>query len=88
MYLSDEQWDEMVERINRRAGKPCPLCGEGHLAVGRLVFEMRPFAFGSASLEGPILPVIPAECTSCGYTVLFNAVSLGVVPLDEDGEVS
>lgn len=88
MLLSSEQWDEVIGRLNSCSATKCPMCGSEKLAVGQWVFEMRPFAFGAMASEGPILPVIPAECPTCGHVVLFNAVTLGIVPVDEDGEVS
>lgn len=87
MYLSDEQWDDVVRRLNQIPSRTCPVCGADNMAVGRFVFEMRPFAFGELASAGPILPVIPAECGSCGHILMFNAVSLGIVPLDEEGQV-
>jgi ribosomal protein S27AE len=88
MFLAGERHDELTKKLAGVLPRTCPMCGTGELEIGDVVFEMRSFAFGDLASGGPILPVVPAECPSCGYTVFFNAVTLGLVPLDEDGEVS
>lgn len=88
MYMTDEQRATVARRLDDAGSWRCPLCGGTDISVGHVIFEMRPFAMGLIASEGPILPVIPTECPKCGYLMLFNAVTLGIVPLDEDGEIA
>lgn len=88
MLLTEAQWDAVVQRLGETKLTACPHCQGQEMNVGQIVFELRPFALGALAPSGPILPVIPLECPECGYLAMFNAVTLGVVPYDEDGEVS
>lgn len=87
MELTEEQLSKAVALLVATGASKCSVCGSESMSVDRFVFELRPFAFGMISTEGPILPVIPAQCPICGQVVLFNAVELGIVPTDAEGEV-
>lgn len=86
MILTEQQWSELAAHLESTVANGCPVCGNMHLNLGHVVFEMRAFAFGKVDPGGPILPLATVECSGCGYTMLFNAVSLGLVPMNEGGE--
>ena len=63
-------------------GKPCPMCGNGKWSVNDKIFKLREFNEGNLIVGGgPIIPIIPIICESCGNTLLINAiVTKAVVP--------
>ncbi len=43
--------------------------------------ELRTFSGGNLNLAAPIYVMFPVACTVCSYTLLFNALSSGVLKL-------
>jgi predicted nucleic-acid-binding Zn-ribbon protein len=65
----------------------CPICNHDDWTVAELG-EVRMYEPGRLSSQ--ILPVVPISCDTCGYTMFFNAVTLGVErqePADSDKTV-
>jgi len=60
-------------------GKTCPMCGKGPWHVQNSAFELREFSGGDLLVGGPVIPVVPIVCASCGNTVLVNAIIAGLV---------
>ena len=63
----------------------CPVCGNRTWGVGEIV-EVRPWEGGALNVGGPIYPLIPIICDTCGLTWFFNAVHIGVLPKAEVSE--
>lgn len=60
----------------------CPLCHGDSLEVQDKVFQLSEFHQGNLVVGGTLVPVIPITCTSCGYTILVNAlVSKAIAPV-------
>jgi hypothetical protein len=69
----EDQWTQ---------SRACPICGNNNWTVGDVV--VMPLA--ASALQGPTLAACPIECTTCGHTYLFNAVTMGVLPGAEEDE--
>ena len=60
--------------------KACVICGNSGWLIGDVVGEMRRVSPGPRWLPKPSssYPMIVLSCENCGYTLLFNAMVLGV----------
>lgn len=59
--------------------KVCPMCHVNNWDGSEDVFQLMQFSKGGLSVGGPVVPVLPITCSSCGYTVLINAMVAGIV---------
>ncbi len=59
--------------------KDCQMCGKGPWQVQDKVFQLSQFHHGNLVVGGPLIPVIPVTCTSCGNTILVNAIISGAI---------
>lgn len=68
--------EEAVREINKRWKKPrlCPVCGQENWAVSRDLFRLWAMHLKNAS------PCVNLCCQHCGYTMLFNAEVLKLLP--------
>jgi predicted nucleic-acid-binding Zn-ribbon protein len=74
-----QEW--ITEKWNHGA---CPVCGANSYQVGAEIGEIRPIA-GLSPGKGAY-PVVPVNCTNCGYTVLINAIVAGVLRRPEPAD--
>jgi len=59
---------------------PCPVCQASNFNLGGDLAELRPYQGGNlVGGEGPIYPVLPINCATCGYTILVNVLVAGIV---------
>jgi hypothetical protein len=56
----------------------CPIDGRNNWTVSDVI-ELRPFAGGGLVVGASVYPMFQVICTTCGYTLLFNAAISGVV---------
>ena len=87
--------DELVEkaiawlRAQGPAAPNCFVCGKDEWSVQRDLIELRPYTGGGLVVGGPVYPALQIVCTTCGQTVLFNAVVAGLVPpADTEGQAT
>jgi hypothetical protein len=59
--------------------KSCPVCRSNNWSIPDMAFELRQFFGGNRVLGGPIIPLVPITCGTCGHVMMFNAILLGVV---------
>ncbi|MGO2751778.1 MAG: hypothetical protein ACTIA6_17140 [Pseudoclavibacter sp.] len=81
-----EEANRALDWLSRKWGglKQCPICKETDWSIGFTV-ELREFQGGDFVIgSGSIFPVTPVACTTCGYTLLINAVMSGAVAPEED----
>ncbi len=80
--LSIDQ-DEVIEWLNEKwqGEKNCPLCGENNWNIGEQAGKL-PLYYRSPVVGGPGYPLVVITCNHCGYTLLFNALFMGLVPSD------
>ncbi len=84
MNLTDSQRKIFIKKLHEvwKGDRPCPICiTPTKWGIGNLV-EVREFNEGNHCPGAAITPLIQVKCNNCGYTVLFNAIALGVVDPD------
>ena len=84
MTITDSQRKFITNRISTvwKGKRECPICiSRTTWAISTFV-EVREFNEGNHCPGAAITPLIPVQCNNCGYTVLFNAIALGVVDRD------
>ncbi len=81
MQLSKEQQVKLIDKIKTAWPQAhCDVCNTNTSwtlspELFRLVgYEARQFV-----LDGPTIPVVVANCTTCGQMRLFNAIILGII---------
>lgn len=65
-------------------GRQCPWhpTVPNNWEMGDVIMTL-PFTGGGVSIGGPTYPLLTVSCSHCAYTVLFNAIKMGVVPRQE-----
>ena len=61
----------------------CPFSGDTDWDLGQYIAEARAFSGGGLNVGGPVYPYLVLTCKSCGYTVLLNAMKVGILPVEE-----
>jgi hypothetical protein len=82
--LNESQQKLIRDSVNTvwKGKRECPICNPTTAwGIGTIV-EVRKFNEGNHCPGAAITPFIPVQCNNCGYTVLFNAIRLGVVDRD------
>lgn len=86
--LTAEQKTTLAKKLSHLSRTACQSCGGKEWIASENIFEMREFHGGNLVVGGQsaILPVIPVTCKSCGQTIFFNALSLGILNQGKDDE--
>jgi hypothetical protein len=80
MILDDNQKKDMLDKLNQRwKSKVCGVCGSTNWAVTDRIFQLMEFHEGALVVGGQVVPLINVHCSSCGHTLFFNAILLGLV---------
>ena len=68
----DEHW---------QGSRACPICGNARWGFGPDLVEVRNFNGSRRSLgeEESVYPLVLVFCSTCTYTVFFNALVIGAV---------
>ncbi len=84
MGLNKEQIDKLIKKLIELKINNCPVCKSDKLVVSDVVFEIREFKKGALVLgSSKIAPLISVTCENCGNIILFNAIKLGVIKINE-----
>jgi len=59
--------------------RPCPICSNSTAWDISGVYQIQQYNEGNYCPGAPIAPMILVTCRTCGHTILFNAIALGVV---------
>ena len=81
MKLDEKQRDKLVKFLQEKWKPPasCTVCRSNTWDVSKEIYELREFQGGGLVVgPGPIVPVVPVTCTTCGNTVLLNALVAGI----------
>ena len=84
MNLNESHRKFISDRISIvwKGKRECPICiSRTSWGIGRIV-EVREFNEGNHCPGAAITPLVQVECNRCSYTLLFNAVGIGVVDRD------
>ena len=81
MQLNESQKKQFLHwlKAKRKDSEICPVCHQKNWGLSDSVSELRNFAGGKLAVGGTIIPLLCAVCTNCGYTRLFNAITIGIV---------
>ena len=81
MKLNESQRKFINDKVSTvwKGNRECPICISRTTWVIGTPVEVREFNEGNHCPGAAITPLIQVECSNCGYTVLFNAIALGVV---------
>lgn len=88
MRLNDEQQQRIIDFMSSAwpSSAVCPMCKSQRWAIKNRVLEVRDYSAGEAEQpRHPAMPLIAITCEHCGYCVLMDAVTLGVVSKPEAG---
>jgi hypothetical protein len=83
MQLNPEGQARFRNHLQNVIRKPRAVCGEGNWNFDDTVFEMRQFAGGPLPAQGAIKPVVTLTCQSCGNIVFLNALTTGIVRVEQ-----
>ena len=71
LNILDEKWPDP---------KTCPVCQNTNWDTIDIVFELKGYESKSRPAVSPtIMPLVPVSCKTCGNTILFNLISMGVL---------
>ena len=84
MQPPKEEMQRYISKLSEEwKGRVCDLCGKSVWEVLGTVFNLT--EYGQKRVRGSyVAPVIAIECQTCGNTRLINAITIGLVPPDED----
>ena len=89
MRLTREQSDELIARLSRYGDIVCPICKHNQWNVNNLIIENREFQGGDLIVGGSaIMPFVTLTCRECGNTMFLNALQLGFVRNNTNGNQS
>ena len=60
----------------------CPICENVDWTMGDVVGEVRQLPRNRRLIGAPVYPLVFVTCTTCGYTLLFNAIVVGLVEVE------
>ena len=81
MTLNETQRKFISQKVNEvwTGNRPCPICSKGSYWFISNISEMREYNDGNFCPGALVCPLIRATCNTCGYTILFSAIALGIV---------
>src|SRR5437762_1253158 len=80
MFTQDQK-QKMAEALTAKRLNACPSCGKlGTFAIGDalVMFPLQENPPIGMSLTGQSYPCIPLVCSYCGFTMFYNAFTLGL----------
>ena len=85
--LSREEKDRILKWLESKwtSAKQCPICGTNKWHIGDHLSTILTTHKGNIFIGGPTIPVIIVVCMTCGYTLLFNAVVVGIPSVAKEG---
>ena len=81
MTLNDSQRNLILQKLKEvwTGDRPCPICSKVTSWGVSNISEMKEYNDGNYCHGAAVCPLIRVTCNRCGYTILFNAIALGVV---------
>lgn len=86
--LTQEEREKLLDFFHTRwsGGHDCPICKANDWNLAEYIIHSWIYRPDGLHTGGPAYPLVHFLCSNCGYTVLFNAVILGILPGAEDAE--
>lgn len=84
MKINESQGKLISDRVNDiwKGKRECPICISPVVWNIGGIIEAREFNEGNHCPGAAITPLVQVECNRCSYTLLFNAIGIGVVDRD------
>lgn len=79
---------KLVQHLQSKWTKPCPMCGVDDWAIDNKTFYLSEFHRHSVVIGGAQLVVTPITCANCGNTIFLNAVSTALIDDMDDRDGS
>lgn len=79
--LEKQTIQDKIQKLWVGSAKNCPICGSNRWVIADHLVEpniTRGWG-GGGGITGPVYPMIMLVSEPCGYTIQFNAATLGVV---------
>jgi hypothetical protein len=83
MQLNPEGRARLQAHLQNALRQPCAVCGSGNWQMDDTIFELRQFAGGNVATQGAIKPVLTITCNSCGNILFMNAITTGVIRVEQ-----
>jgi hypothetical protein len=83
--LTPEESQQLLAWLTERwHGAGCPMhpLVPTNWEVGDMIMTL-PFTGGGVSIGGPTYPLVVVTCLRCGFTVLVNAITAGLVKVPQ-----
>ncbi len=73
--------EKAIKWLNEKwkGDKLCPVCKTNSWDLPEILGEVRQFQGGGLVVGGPVFPVFPLTCKTCGHTLFFNALVMGII---------
>ena len=81
MRLNEQQQKMVINQFDKvwKGKRPCPVgCGKVDWGLCNIV-EVKQYNDGNACPGTAITPMILIVCNTCGYSMMFNAIVMGLV---------
>lgn len=76
----EEATKAWIEKKATKESSKCPVCGHRQWMAADYLIRASTYSPGVAVMGGPSYVYAQITCANCGYTRLFNAVVMGLVP--------
>lgn len=83
MRLNQEQLEQLRRHLQANFRGGCTACGNPNWQFDDVIFELRQFVGGGISADSLIKPAIAVTCTNCGHIELINAITAGVIRIEQ-----
>lgn len=82
MELNDSEKNKInkwLDKYWKKENRVCPVCSNNTWDLRDKIFEIPELPENNKLFGGVMYPVIVLKCTTCTYTLLFNAIDMGIV---------
>lgn len=87
--LSTEERDQITKWIDdKNPDLKCPVSSDNDWILTEHLIHMPIYTTGGIIVGGTAYPQVQIVCAGCGHTLLFNAVTIGLVPAKKKEEAN
>lgn len=81
MKIDQKKLNDYLQKLTPQN---CPLCGKGPWIASDTVFQLIEYNQNAIVVGGPVLPVLPLTCESCGNTIFINAIVSKLIDIQQN----
>jgi hypothetical protein len=87
MQLNPEGRERLQAHLQNVLRKPCAICGNVQWQTDDTIFELRQFGVGATpNAQVTVKPVVTLTCNGCGNVLFMNALTTGVVRIEQPAQ--